>query len=339
MGAVTCRALASAGDASYVGHVSIQRARTRLLSIVLAGLCGAALCGAVVCGAVGCGGSTPEGASAAEPERPHDAAQIAEAMVGGKVSALIFVDRVRTHSSAAKLLKMGPIRDVLEGTSFDPMKDIERVFVTSPSVTDERAVMFAEHTLTEERIPIIVQDLVHKSDPPGEVLTGAPLWTVKVSKRGRVGVVAFVPPRFVVVVPVDLVDRIDAFAETGGLPGPTGEEAAKFHAEDPSTTLRARGVPPVPPSISSLGGDIFLRPDGGMTLDGSGQSTAERAPRDAQELTKSIDDATSIGIGIIRLRAFRAPVFAPEGDKVIVRHNLSAAEVETIMGFAASFVR
>jgi hypothetical protein len=282
----------------------------------------------------------PRAPVVAEQEtRPRDAAQIAESIAGGKVSTLVFVDRVRGHAAATKLLQVGPVRDLLEGTSFDPMNDIQRVFVTGPSITDERAVMFAEHSLTDERIPGIVQDLVRKSEPRGEVISGPPTWTVRVSKKGRSGIVAFVPPRYVVVVPEDLIGSIDAFAETGGLPGPTGAEAAKFHASEPSTTLRARGAPPVPPSISSVAGDVFLRSDGGVTIDVVGQSTAERAPEDARELTKSIDDATSVGAGLFRLRLFRPIAFRPDGDRVVARHELSAGEIETIMSLATAFLR
>ncbi|NUP10148.1 MAG: hypothetical protein HOW73_29205 [Polyangiaceae bacterium] len=294
-----------------------------------------------------CGTSSTEVAApeAAEPARPKDAAQIAQNAIGGRVSALVHVDRVRRHPSASKFLEIGPIRELLAGSSFDPLRDVERVFVTGPSAADQRALVFAEHNVEPERIPLIVKEMVEKSEPRGEVLSAGPEWRVHVSKEGRGGVVAFLPSQsrdargYVVIVPEDLVAAIDAFENTGGLPGPTGEEAAKFFAEEPSATLRARGAPRIPPGVKTLAGDIFVRPDGGVIVDAVGQSSAESAPQDAEDLTKSIDDATSVGIGIIRIRAFKPVVFKPSGDRIVTHHVLSPSEVDTILSVAASFVR
>lgn len=292
--------------------------------------------------ALGCGSATtevetPQGP--VEPPKPRDAAQIAQGLIHGRVGALVYVDRVRFHSAAPKFLEIGPIREVLEGTSVDPLRDIERAFVCGPNASDKRAIVFAEHTVPEDRIPAVVQDMVRKSDPPGEVLVAGPEWRVRVQKRGYGGVVAFIPPKFVVIVPEDLEAGIDAFDGTGGLPDPTGPEAAKLFASQPSESLRARGVPPVPPSISHVTADVFVRSDGGVTIDAIGQSTAEDAPRAAAELTRSIDDATSVGVGFIRIRAFRPMVFRPSGDQVVTHHELSAGEVDTILSLASSFVQ
>lgn len=273
-----------------------------------------------------------------EPAKPKDAADIAVRVIEGKVGALVHVERVRHHPSATKLLQLGAVRDLLEGTDFDPLRDVERVFVAGPSAADPRAIVFAEHSLAPERIPQIVRDMVNKSEPKGEVLTAGPEWRVRVQKKGRGGIVAFIPPRFVVMVPEDLIASIDAFDATGGLPGPTGDEAAKVFAVDPSRTLRAKGVPAIPPTVSSLSSDVFVDKDGSITLDVVGQSTTESASDDAEDLTRSIDDATSVGLGFVRLRAFRPLVFRPSGDRIVSHHELSPSEVSMITSFAASYV-
>ncbi|MBK6513152.1 MAG: hypothetical protein IPM79_07050 [Polyangiaceae bacterium] len=288
-----------------------------------------------------CGSSQPEAKSAeAEASRPRDAAKIAQQVIGGKYGALVHVNRARGNPSAAKFLQVGLVKELLEGTSFEPLNDIERVFVTGVSASDPRAVVFAEHNLTQQRIPQVVVDLVNKSEPKGQVLMAGPYeWRVKVQKKGRGGVLAFIPPRYLVLVPEDLVGSLDAFEQTGGLPLPTGEEVAKFSAEDPSNTLRAKFAPTIPPTVSNLAGDVFLKPDGGVNIQAIGQSTATTAQQDAADLTKSVDDATSMNLGKIKIRAFKAPVFVPEGDRIVTQHDLSQGEVETIMSVAASFIQ
>jgi len=310
----------------------VKLRRSPLFATILA--CGLALLGA------SCGSAEPTAsAPAAVESRPKDAADIARQLIGGKVGALVFVERVRGNAAATKFLQLGSVKELLEGTSFDPMNDIVRAYVTGPSASEKRAIVFAEHTLDAARIDVAVQDMLKKSDSPGVVLEKGPAWRIKVEKKGQSGVVAFIPPRFVVFVPEDLAAGIDRFASTGGLPGPTGSEAAKLYAIDPAVTLRAKGVPPVPPTITAIDADVFLRADGGVNIDATGQSSAEQAPKDAEQLTQSIGQATSIGIGIFRIPVFRPVVFTAAGDHVVTHHELTASEVETLMSIANAFIQ
>lgn len=292
----------------------------------------------------GCGGVTvPEGegpgpGAAAEPQKPRDAARIAEQLVGGRVSGLVFVDRMREHPVGPRLLTLGPARELLAGTRVDPLKDLERVFVTGPSANEPRAIMFAEHKIEVIRIPSVIDDLVKKSDPPGEIITGTPYPTVRVSRKGRGGIVAFLPPSFVVVLPEDLAGSVSAFAQTGGLPLPEGIETARVFAADPSTTLRARGVPRIPESIGSIDALLTLRPDGGANLDAVGPSaSAAQAADDAAYLTDAFERATSVTLGFVKIRVFRPIEFVPREEKVEAHVDLSRGEIEQLLGLADSF--
>lgn len=292
---------------------------------------------------LGCGAATRDvadgQAAPAEPPKAKNAHQIAQSLVGGKVSGLVFVDRVRGHAVGRKLLNLGPARELLEGTNVDPLQDLERVFLTGPSAHDARVVLFAEHTIAEQRLPLVVQDLVRKSEPPGQILPEHPFPAVRVQKKRFSGVVAFLPPRFVVAVPEDLVGQLGAFASTGGLPDPTGPEAAQIEALDPHRTLRARGAPRVPESISAAHAAIVLNRSGGVTVSAIGQSTGpEQAPKDARDLTEAVDDATSVKLGIVKIRAFRPVVFSPQGDKVVSKLDLSQTEVEQLLSLANAFL-
>jgi hypothetical protein len=294
--------------------------------------------------AAGCGsapagdGATPAVASPVQPERPRDAAKIAVDLVGGKVNALVFVDRVRVHPVGPRLISLGPARALLAGTSVDPLRDLERVFVTAPSTSDRRAIMFAEHKLDDARIQQAMMDLVQKSDPPGAVVPGAPYPTVKVQRRGRGGLVSFIPPHFVVALPEEMMASLAAFATTGGLPGPEGVEAARFSALDPSTTLRGRGVPAIPPSISAVQGIATLRGDGGISVDAVGPSASPtQAADDADYLTDAIERATTVTLGFVKIRVIKPIEFVAKDDNVEAHVDMSRAEIEQLLGLAESF--
>ena len=85
----------------------------------------------------------------------------------------------------------------------DPLQDLERRFITGPSARDGRVVFFGEHTIADQRLPLVVQDLVRKSEPPGQLLPELPFPAVRVQKKRFSGLVAFLPPRFVIAVPED----------------------------------------------------------------------------------------------------------------------------------------
>ncbi|MFO0547830.1 MAG: hypothetical protein U0271_05555 [Polyangiaceae bacterium] len=281
----------------------------------------------------------PTASDEAKVEKKKDAALIAQNLIQGKASALVFVDRVRPHPVGQRLMALGLVKDALSGTNIEPLSELDRVFVTTPAVSEQRAIVFAEHHLTPEQITDRVQAMVAKSNPPGEVLTQGPEWTVHVQKRGRSGVVAFLEPNYLVVVPDEFADRISAFENTGGLPDPHGEEAAELFAVDPATTLAGRGIPAIPASLTNLGADIFLRPDGGMTVDAAGQATKDSAGSTAASLTGMLDDAMSMDIGVTKLRAFPQIKFQPDGDKVVTHYELSADEVDRLITLGAGFIR
>jgi hypothetical protein len=287
-----------------------------------------------------CGGSNPGEPTtpSAGRERPKDAAGIAASLVDGRIQVLVHVDRVRPHPVGPKLLALGPLPELLEGSSFDPLRDVSRAVVVANNARQERAVVFAEHTVDPSKIPAIVEELVQKSDPRGQVTGAAPDYRVKVSKKGREGVICFVGPNFVAVVPPDLASRCDAFDETGGLPGPRGEEAADVAVREPAESLRASNAPRIPPTVTALTAQVFLDKTGGATIDALGQSSEATASSDAAELTRNVDGATSLNLGIFKVRAFGPVVFQPEGDKVKSRLALSSAEVDQLLSLANAFL-
>lgn len=290
-----------------------------------------------------CGGAAPEpsapGASAA-PERARDADRIASELVGGRVGGLLHVERLRDHPLGRRLLGLGEVRALLEGSDIDPLVDLERVYVTGPSASERRAVVFAEHKLDDARVDRAVEQLVEKSKPRGQLVLGKPYPIVRVQRGDGSGLVAFLPPRFVVVVPEDLEAKIDDFASTGGLPGPEGDEAASLVAWQPSETLRAHGAPPVPASVAVARARVTLQSGGGALVQAEGDSASpEQAELDAAALQSSIDRATTVQLGFVRMKVFRTIPFRSEESRVFTQVDLSASELSQLLGLAEMAMR
>jgi hypothetical protein len=179
-----------------------------------------------------------------------------------------------------------------------------------------------------------------KSDPPGQMLPAQDYEAAKVTIKGRVGVVAMLPPRFLVVVPEDLADRIGDFEATGGLPDLPGPEAVVATALEPSQTVRGPRVPAIPETISKGKLTVLLKSDGGADVDIEGDdATADSAASDAQTITEAVDRATSVKISVMTIRAFDPIKFKAEGSEVKGHLALSQDDLERIIGLAETFAR
>jgi hypothetical protein len=267
--------------------------------------------------------------------KPRDAGAIAADIVDGRVSALVFVDRFRKHPLAPKVIDLGGARELLDGTGIDPLKDIDRLYVTGPDVAHERAVLFAEHVLTAEEAAQRLEKAMEKSNPKGHTIDG-PYPIAALTIKGRSGVAALIPPRYLVVVPDDLTGQLSRFEATGGLPDPVGTETALLVANEPSTSLAARGIPKVPETITSLSATITLLGDGGADIDVLGPSG--QPVDDARYLTSAIDRATSVRLGIVTIRVFDPVRFVAQEDSVKAHVHLSQGELDRLLGLAETMI-
>lgn len=307
----------------------------RRLWLLLAGLWALLLVG-------GCGASPgPDGAVGTLPEepppKPRNAHEIARAIVGGKLDVLLFVHRLRDHSLASKVAGLPTFKRVFEGTDVEPLRDFDRIFVTAPSTRrGAPVVMVGEHALAEERLRAAVDAMVARSDPPGKWLPDVSVPAAQIRVRGESMVVATVAPNLLVVLAEGKASELHRFAGSGGLPEAQGEEAAVATAVEPARTIHG---PPfrIPPTIGNARGMITLTADEGADLHVEGESTsAEQAQLDAEELSQSIADVTTVKIAIVKVKLFEPVQF--EADKKLVKgdRHLTRAELERIFGLVAS---
>jgi len=290
---------------------------------------------------VSCGGAVQAPvveAPAPPPPKPRNAATLAQAIAGGKVSVLVYADRTRGHPIATRLAEMNLWGPVLDGTGIDPQKDLARAFMTAPSVRAERdAVVVLEHKLSPERLGTGLDSLMARSDPPATELDGLGVPAIRVTLQGHTRVIATIEPSFLVVLPEDKAALAKKFVGTGGFPEPTGDEAAVAMAVEPARTLRAPNAPRVPETVRSLEAKITLTKDGGADVLLDGPSTSpEQAQADAAALTDAIDRATTVRVAIVKIRFFDPVRFRAEEDRIKSKRHVTPGEVDRLFSLLAT---
>jgi hypothetical protein len=291
--------------------------------------------------ASGCGSAkvvdpaVPDGEDVTPPP-PRDTHERAAAIVNAKLRVLLHVGRVKDHPLAPKLVKMEAWGGLFEATGIDPLADVDRAFVAAANANDQRAVIaVAEHRVAEARLTAAIGKLVIDSAGDGEHLDGLGVPAAKVMIRGRKSVVLQATPSLLVVTSDGFAKAAAALASTGGLPEPDGGEAMKASAERPSENLKVRGAPRAPKTLSRADATVTMTPDKGADLLVEGQSTDPKQARaDAAALTAAIDDATTVKISIVKIRAFEPIRFAPDGDRIVGKRHLTQGELGTLFDFA-----
>ncbi|PIE06106.1 MAG: hypothetical protein CSA75_01270 [Sorangium cellulosum] len=300
---------------------------------------------------VGCGANTSEPRSAAEaqgvviaqqevqtpaPPEPKDAAQAARKVVEARIGAMLRVDRLRGHPAGERLVRLGQIDAIFEGTDVDLLRDATLAFVASTGVTrDDTAVLVVQHRIEPEALRKAVEAVMARSEPQGQWLTSTKVQTARIRVRGHEQLLALCENDILVVLPPHLENQVNTFAGPLKLSSWDGPEAMIADVDEPSTSLRAKNAPKIPPTINNVELTLTLRPDGGLEVQGDGQSTdAEQAKLDAKALTRAVAKATSVKVSIVRVRFFKKVPFRAEGDQVKSKIRMSAEEVSRLLSMA-----
>jgi hypothetical protein len=287
--------------------------------------------------ALGCGGGDAQPAIVAPPPppKPRNAADIAWDIVHAQVGAMIYVDRIRGRPLAAKIQSLELLHQYLDGTGITLETDVERAFFASPATNrGSESVTVVEHRLANSRLKEDLDLMLSTHRLEGAWLEPAgSIPMARVTARGQTRIMALIDPNFLVFVPEAHAAEVGRFVGTGGFPDPTGPEAVVSRAIDPSRTVRGNRLPPIPATISSGVGSITLTDDGGadIALDGQSQSP-EQAVADAAEVTRTVEEATTVKVAIIRLRVFKPVEFYAEGDHVKTKVHMTSGEIDSLFG-------
>ena len=297
---------------------------------------------AVPAWAAGCGGpaATEQPAEAPPAPKPKNAAEIARTIVKGRVGVMVWNERLRGHNVADKIRSLDLLGPMLEGTGIDPIRDVHAAYVASTGVTrDDLAVAIVQHLLTDDQVRQGIDVVVSRSEPQGEWLPDMRVPTARVTVRGQTRALALVEPGFLAILPASLAPLAARFVGPGGFNDPEGPEAIVATAVDPSHSLSGSHAPSIPPSLSVAVAKIRLAEDGGADIAFDAESTdPAQAAADAEALTESIDRATSIKLGFIRVRLFDRVVFRGEGSRVKSDTHLTGSEIDRLASIAGSLM-
>jgi hypothetical protein len=270
------------------------------------------------------------------PPPPRDAHLRAAEVVGAKITAMVYVERVRGHALAPRIAKMDAWSGVLEGTGIDPLRDLDRAFVAGRNLTDQSgAIAVAQHHVAPETIAVALKGMVEKSGSEGAWLDEYPFPAARVVVRGRKSVVLAPTDELLVVTSERYAAFVRDWTSSGGLPDPIGTEAVVADVVQPSETLVAPRVPPIPPTISRAHATITFLANGDAEVSIDGESgDPDQAAADAAALTEAIDDATTMKISVIKIRAFDPIVFRADGDHVKADRRVTKQELDSLLGLA-----
>lgn len=296
-------------------------------------------------GLLGCSASTPEQGPAAPsqplpPPKPRNAHEIARALSGGGVEALVWMQRLRGHPLGARLGTIAQLRELFEGTGIDPARDLDRAFAVAPTIRSEDAsIVVAEHSLPADRVRSAMDALVARSVPPGSWRTDLGPPAARVTVRGRARIVALAEENLLVILSESHAQDASRFVGCGGLPEPSGPEAVLASAVQPARTLA--GVMPVrvPDSLQLIRSMLTPAPDGGADVHIDAQSTsAAQASADAAVLTREVARATTVDLGVVRWNVFEPIDFRPEQEWVRADRHLTPSELDKITALALAFL-
>jgi len=298
-----------------------------------------------VLGPAACGGAaatTPEVTPTPEAPAPppEDAHEIASTLVAAQLTVNVNFERARGHALAAKIAGMDPWGPLFRAAGIDPKRDLTRAFIAAANARDStRAIAVVEHTMTQEDTRRAIDTLVARSRPKGQWIEDAAVPTALVNIRGRSSAVALPIDGLVIVLPPNMSLEGDRFAASGGLPEFEGPEVIVARAEDPSRTLKLRRAPRIPKSLQTALATVTLTKKGGAHVRFVADSTNEKqAKKDARALTRSVDNATSVKVSIIRVRAFEPIRFRAKGQQVVAERRLSKRRIEQLLSLAKTFL-
>lgn len=294
----------------------------------------------VVVGAPVAGGEAE--ATAPPAPRSRDALDVAVRLVSARTGTLVHVESLRGNPLGPQLAGWFPFRGALEAAGIDLVQDFDRVLLVGRDPRQWYGASVFEHHIPREKLEKFATAALEASNPPGQRLKEGDIDGIHVNVtaeyKGRVGHSAgeiWLPtPTLIVVLPPD-VRGVAAFTGSGGLPLPTKGEGISAWAFEPSSAFANPRVT-IPDSISRIDAWAFPKPGGSVHVEMRGQSSGEdQAIDDARQLTREIDQATSIKVGPMVVRVFQVPPLRAEEDEVVGEIDVTRAQLDQLLAVAS----
>ncbi len=255
--------------------------------------------------------------------------RVAEELVSGRCSALFHLAAFRERPAAKEVLDLGHYKSLIERTSFDPLLDVERAFVTSSSLADTAGSALVLE-LGEQVAGSLERELRRVGDPlraSGDALT------VLTELDGTPYAVRAIGASTLASIPWAKGPDLSRFDGCLGLPRAAAQEAFTVTAVDPAATFSAIG--PLPVTLSDLVLNISFA-DWGATVDMSATSTSdEQAKRDAASLTELVNRLLEIDLVLFEVKVLGPLSFVARGQRVELSAAVGRGQLELLLALAA----
>jgi hypothetical protein len=290
----------------------------------------------------GASGTTTVGVAGDEGSAPTREIHAEEAVGGGPRSIVVTLNLVplRKHPVGKRI---GPLvasvpqwQALVQGVVKDPVREVDWVYLTSPSITDPRqGAVLVHESLTDEQIDHAIE-LVHQrsaSVKPYDVGVPGVRATIgdvgvgpRVLLRPETGIVALVTP--------DHAQRTARLLHGARVVPPAPDtDALDLWARSPH-----EGLPQVPPEIVEARVVVKPRADGGVdaTADGACADEAAAARAEAQ-LHALMDRYDNFIVRAMTHGLLNAVHVSHEGRTVKARLDASRDQVETAVRLVSTF--
>jgi hypothetical protein len=264
------------------------------------------------------------------------------AKIAGKepnVQVLISGERIREHELGAwfgRILTAIPEwRTFFEGTTIDPIRDLDHLLIAGPQLRDSRkAVAVMDYNVAETEIRKAIDAIVARSNPKGEWLKDTPIPAARATAHKGERIFAYVPGRrLLVVLPPEAKGQLKAFKSNKGF-NKASASGIMIHMVTPSRAFR--GLPiEIPESFKWMRLNVIPGKDGGAEVVIEMQDESpEAAVEHGGKLSDTIERFRLIDVlGLTKAEIIGRPEFTIEGAIIRARAPVSKKQLRLIMSF------
>ncbi|NUP11761.1 MAG: hypothetical protein HOW73_37415 [Polyangiaceae bacterium] len=263
----------------------------------------------------------------------------AQEIVAGRCGALIHVERVRDWVGRLDVMQAVQWAPLLEDTGIDPLRDVQRAYVTAKSLDDVAgcALVLDLAVDDDDRIDAALRLLAARDcsetegdkTPPPAIVTATNGRVVRTCIAGEKYVVTRASRKTIVALPEADAPAIVSFFGCKELPAPRDGEALDLFAYEPSKTLDATIT--WPESLVEARASVELA-GGAAAIEFVGKSTSEgQAERDAADLTRQVNDLCGVDLVLFKMPIFNAVSFHARGSDIEMATRFSRTEVDIIL--------
>lgn len=253
-------------------------------------------------------------------------------VVGGRCGALVHMDRARTWRYGSKFGKVTQWASLLEGTGIDPVRDVDRAFITSKTFDAADCALILDLAFDDDDRITTALGVMNEQAATGEKGESAST-VIRRELFGEPYLVARIGRRTLLAMPWDRIGTLPLFLGTDGLPAANGSESATVFADEPHESLT--GTIPWPSTLLDVTANVELSEDG-IAVELVGRSTSEaQAKLDAEHLTAIAKDSLKVNVLFFSVPLLDNVEFVARGSNVEMSSRIGQTGVDLLVTLAS----